>query len=164
MAGLHLCCWEFKNANVGNLSKRHRQILDSEMIPQHTGRAFQTGPSHSSSFAAFCLCWRGLNEVIGPARSGESRPLVWGHKTVSQYVCSPARSKGHAIFSQKHTHTHTRTEASSIIRYPLNNYCGYLGKVIICSPVFQSTQQPGLRRSRHRKRLAYYSEFDLQKF
>lgn len=48
------------------------------------------------------------------------------------------------------THTHTHRALFNHPPSP-NNYYGYLGKVILCSLVFQSTQLSGLRRNRDAK-------------
>lgn len=57
----------------------------------------------------------------------------------------------------KHTHAHT-----ALFNHPPspNNYCHYLGKVIICSPVFQLTQLSCLRKNRHRKKKSRCVAFD----
>lgn len=55
-----------------------------------------------------------MKNVIGQACSGESRPLVWGHKTVSLCVCGTAGSKGHAVFGHTHTHAQSPLQSSSI--------------------------------------------------
>lgn len=58
-----------------------------------------------------------LKGVIGRACSGESRPLVWGHKTVSLCVSAVLQGqKDIPIFG--HTNTHTCTEPSSLILQP----------------------------------------------
>lgn len=64
---------------------------------------------------SFVSVMRGMKSVIGQTCSGESRPLVWGHKTVSQSVYfSNARSKGHAALGgQTHTHIHTQSSLHS---------------------------------------------------
>lgn len=72
--------------------------------------------------------------VIGWACSGESRPLVWGHKTVSLCVSAVLQGQKDMPCSDTHTHTHTLRD---LFTHPLapDNQCSYLGKVIICSCV-----------------------------
>lgn len=74
--------------------------------------------------------------VIGRACSGESRPLVWGHKTVSLCVSAVLQGQKDMPCSDTHTQTHTHT-LRDLFTHPLapDNQCSYLGKVIICSCV-----------------------------
>lgn len=63
-----------------------------------------------------------------PSCSGESRPLVWGHKPVSLCVSAALQGQKDMLFSDTHRALFTHLPAP-------NNHCSYLGKVIICSPV-----------------------------
>lgn len=91
--------------------------------------------------------------VIGRACSGESRPLVWGHKTVSLCVSAVLQGQKDMPCSDTHTtHTHTyiegplhsSTSARQSVQLPgKGNY------LLLClSSGFQSAQLPALRGNR----------------
>ena len=105
----------------------------------------------------------GLESVIGHACSGESRPLVWGHKTVS--LCLSAVPQGQKDMPCWGTHTHTDTHAhthvpSSSSHHQLlqlpgkNNYL-----LLFLSSGFRRTQMSGLRGKKDRWRFVPPSHF-----
>lgn len=74
--------------------------------------------------------------------------LLSGDTKPSLCVSAALQGQKDMPFSDTHTHTHR-----ALFNHPPspNNYCSYLGKVIICSLVFQGTQLSGLRRNRDTK-------------
>lgn len=88
--------------------------------------------------------------VIGWACSGESRPLVWGHKTVSLCVSAVLQGQKDMPCSDTHTHTyiegplHSSTSPRQSVQLPgKGNY------LLLClSSGFQSAQLPALRGNR----------------